>query len=305
MRIVVIGGTGHIGSFLVPQLVECGHEVLVATRGRRLAPTGRPWDGVHLLTLPAENAPAFLAQQKPEVLIDIVQAGASDYYEAMRPTVKHFIWCGSVWMWGPPAQVPTPELRTGPALSKSYQPRMEELCELQRRCRADGSVFTAVMPPNIAGPGKIPLDLAGGRSIEVHQAHARGEVVTLFEGCSTLIGPCDAEDVAQVFQRAVENRDGAAGEFFNAGSGSAVPALELAGVYGEIYGVHIPVHFVPFETFITDVMPDPGANNHFIHHMCPDISKAEAKLGYAPRHSSVEALARAVEWMRSERLLDD
>jgi nucleoside-diphosphate-sugar epimerase len=35
MRIVVIGGTGHIGSSLVPGLVEAGHEVACISRGRR------------------------------------------------------------------------------------------------------------------------------------------------------------------------------------------------------------------------------------------------------------------------------
>jgi nucleoside-diphosphate-sugar epimerase len=28
MRIVVIGGTGHVGTYLVPRLVMAGHEVL-------------------------------------------------------------------------------------------------------------------------------------------------------------------------------------------------------------------------------------------------------------------------------------
>ena len=35
MRVVVIGGTGHIGSYLVPRLVEAGHGVTVLTRGQR------------------------------------------------------------------------------------------------------------------------------------------------------------------------------------------------------------------------------------------------------------------------------
>lgn len=32
MRILVIGGTGHIGSYLVPRLVLAGHEVSVLSR---------------------------------------------------------------------------------------------------------------------------------------------------------------------------------------------------------------------------------------------------------------------------------
>ncbi len=303
MKIVVIGGTGHIGSFLVPKLVEGGHEVQVATRGRRPKPAGGAWEQVRLLTLPGENAPAFLARQKPEVLIDIMQPQATGCYEAMRATVKHFIWCGSVWMLGVPAVVPTPEVRFGPALVEWYQKRMNELEELQHRCRRDGVAFTAILPPNIAGPGKVPLELAGGRNIEVHQAHARGEPVTLFAGCNTLIGPCDAEDVAQGFWRAVERPHAAEGEFFNVGSAHALTVQQLVEVYADIYGVHIPVRYVTFEKFMTEVMPDQGASNHFLHHMCPDITKAREKLSYEPRHTPAEALARGVEWMRRERLL--
>ena len=33
MRIVVIGGSGHVGSFLVPRLVRAGHQVVNLTRG--------------------------------------------------------------------------------------------------------------------------------------------------------------------------------------------------------------------------------------------------------------------------------
>ena len=35
MRIVVIGGSGHVGSFLVPRLVRAGHQVVNLTRGVR------------------------------------------------------------------------------------------------------------------------------------------------------------------------------------------------------------------------------------------------------------------------------
>jgi uncharacterized protein YbjT (DUF2867 family) len=35
MRVVVIGGSGHVGTFLVPQLVEAGHEVVSISRDQR------------------------------------------------------------------------------------------------------------------------------------------------------------------------------------------------------------------------------------------------------------------------------
>ena len=35
VRIVVIGGSGHVGSFLVPRLIRAGHEVVNLARGAR------------------------------------------------------------------------------------------------------------------------------------------------------------------------------------------------------------------------------------------------------------------------------
>jgi nucleoside-diphosphate-sugar epimerase len=34
-RVVVIGATGHIGTYLVPRLVDAGHEVIALSRGTR------------------------------------------------------------------------------------------------------------------------------------------------------------------------------------------------------------------------------------------------------------------------------
>jgi len=303
MRVIVIGGTGHIGGFLVPKLVELGHEVLVATRGRKPIPEGPTWAKVRTLKLPADGAPSALAEQRPEAVIDIVQKHATALYEALRGTCRHFIWCGSLWMLGPPGIVPTPERRFGPALSESYQPRTDELAELQRRAHRDGVAFTAILPPNICGPGKVPLEMRGGRDVEVHKAHARGEPVTLFEGCNTLIGPCDAEDVAQGFWRALERRDQTAGELFNVGPAYALTASQMVGLFSEIHGVSIPIRWVSYQRFISEVMPEPGANNHFRFHMCPDISKARRKLLYEPAHTPEASMARAVEWMRRHGLM--
>ena len=35
MQVVVIGGSGHIGTYLSPQLVEAGHAVTCVSRGLR------------------------------------------------------------------------------------------------------------------------------------------------------------------------------------------------------------------------------------------------------------------------------
>ena len=47
MRVVVIGGSGHIGTFLVPRLVRAGHDVTSVSRGARAPCTAAPeWQHV-------------------------------------------------------------------------------------------------------------------------------------------------------------------------------------------------------------------------------------------------------------------
>ena len=52
MRVVVIGGTGHVGTYLVPRLVAAGHAVTVVSRGNRApySPHGA-WQAVRRVTL--------------------------------------------------------------------------------------------------------------------------------------------------------------------------------------------------------------------------------------------------------------
>ncbi len=47
LRIVIIGGTGHVGTYLVPRLVQSGHEVLSISRGESKPYRNHPaWESV-------------------------------------------------------------------------------------------------------------------------------------------------------------------------------------------------------------------------------------------------------------------
>lgn len=53
-RVVVIGATGHIGSYLVPRLVRGGHEVIVMSRGTREPYHASPqWNSVTFRSITA------------------------------------------------------------------------------------------------------------------------------------------------------------------------------------------------------------------------------------------------------------
>ena len=177
MNICVIGGTGHIGSFLEPQLVEYCHAVTVVARGERPVPVKPDFEKVTIVRQTySRKDPAwaeFLASLDAEVLIDILGSGLPGVYEATKKTCRHLIACGSIWMLGPAKVVPTPPEEQNPYTRGSYGIRWKELKETKERAKHDGVAFTVVLPPNICGPGKVPLDGKGGRSIEVHKSHMK------------------------------------------------------------------------------------------------------------------------------------
>jgi len=305
MKICLIGGTGHIGKNLAALLLEDDADLTVITSGRTPAPQGGFWDRVTFVQGKYGDAQwvNHLKQQQCEVLIDILGSDAPATYAAVKSTCKHFILCGSLWMLGEPLIVPTPATTQSPCLFEGYASRYAQMLALKETASADGIAFTAIMPPNICGPGKIPLDGLGGRDIKVHQAHQRGELVILPDLGTTLIGPCDAFDVAQGFSLAAAQRDRAADHIFNVGSDYALTALQLIETFSNIYGKKIPVELYDWKKYVEQVNPDLGGNYHFKVHMCPDLTKIKARLNYQPRYTPQQTLTRAVDWMREQELL--
>lgn len=304
MKITVVGGTGHIGRFLVPMLVNAGHEVCVLTRGAAPLPPGPEWRAVRMLHGDAGEVGAHTAmiEHPAEAVVDI-PGTARQVYDTVRDTVQHMVAIGSLWMFGDPRVTPTPEETQSPCPFEGYASRYEELLEMAALSSAGGPAFTAIMPPNICGPGKIPLDCLGGRDPALHRAYAAGGQVTLPDGPEALVGPCDAEDIARCVFLALAHREQAAGQIFNVGSAYALTWTEFVAAVGKIHGVSIPIHRVSWHEYVERVSPGIGYWWHMKAHMCPDISKARRLLGYEPQFTPETTLARAVEWMRSEGLL--
>jgi nucleoside-diphosphate-sugar epimerase len=303
-KTLVIGGTGHIGTFLTRLLVEAGYEVDVMTSGHQPPPEGDIYRQVKYFTLSYADGLAdgsflaWLREERPRVVVDILAGDLGAVWEAARQAgVAQVVACGSVWMWGRPKVVPTPESPQTPCPFEGYAQRLAELFQTLERSRAVGPSLSAIMPPNICGPGKIPLEASGGRSLQVHQAHRRGETVILPAPGTNLIGPCDAEDVARGFLCAIQHPEQAAGEIFNVGSAYALTSERFVGAYAELYGTSIPIDYVSPEVYAREVSPELGSNFHFLEHMCPDITKVSTRLSYHPLYTPEQTLERAVRWM--------
>ena len=186
MKVIVIGGTGHVGKFMVPMLVDAGCDVVVAGRGKTALPQDSVWSGVKYVTCNIGDDQSIdqLKDENPEVVINM-PGNTWQVYQRLKDHVKHIIACGSLWLLGEARVVPTPEITQD---STPQAGRYEYLLKMLKESRCNDLAMTAIFPPNICGPGKIPLECLGGRSLEVHRQHAKGVEVTLPDGPEALIG---------------------------------------------------------------------------------------------------------------------
>jgi nucleoside-diphosphate-sugar epimerase len=110
-RVVIIGATGHIGSYLVPGLVRGGHEVIAMSRGIHGPYLQSPeWDSVTTIAVDRDAADAEgtfgtqAAALRPDVVVDLIcftAASAQQLVDALRPSGPLLVHCGTTRRLGP------------------------------------------------------------------------------------------------------------------------------------------------------------------------------------------------------------
>jgi nucleoside-diphosphate-sugar epimerase len=315
-RVVVIGGSGHVGTWLVPRLVEAGHEVVNLARGRRepYRPDGR-WRWVETVAgdRDAEDrAGTFggkVAGLRPEIVIDMIcfrLDSARHLAEALDGRVAHFLHCGTIWVHGPSVAVPASE--AGPRRPFGEYGIQKAAIEayLLGEARVNGLPATIVHPGHIVGPGWAPLNPAGNFNPRVFTKLARGEELALPNFGLETVHHVHADDVAQMFMRAIASRSAAVGEAFHTVSPAAVTLRGYAETVAAWFGHEARLKFLPFAEWKAGETPEDAAATweHIARSPNASIAKAERLLGYRPRYTSFEAVQEAVAWLIREGIVE-
>lgn len=306
VRLVIIGGTGHIGTFLIPRLVNAGHDVIVASRGKREPYVAHPaWDAVRRIDIDrtAEDAAgtfgARIAAQEADAVVDLIcfaPDSAQHLVDALRDRQTLLLHCGTMWVHGRPASVPvTEDAPRHPFGDYGIQKAaIEEL--LLESTRRGLSRAVILHPGHLVGPWWNPLNPAGHFNPDVFSRIARGEVLELpNEGMET-VHHVHADDVAQAFELALSRPDDAVGESFHVVS----PAPMTLRGYAEEMFAHFAqpakLQYLPWDEWQHTVTEAEAAAtwDHIAHSPNGSIAKARQRLGYAPRYSSLEAVIESV-----------
>jgi nucleoside-diphosphate-sugar epimerase len=306
-RVVVIGATGHIGSYLVPRLVRAGYEVVAVSRGER-APYHEAveWRSVETVTADrdAEDTAGTFGERvaglRPGAVVDLIcftPDSAQQLVDALRPTRPLLLHCGTIWVHGRAARVPLTEdePRTGYGDYGAGKVAIEAL--LHRETLAGGVPSVVLHPGHISGPGWPVINPAGNRDPDVWRRLATGEPLPLPALGLGVLNHVHADDVAQAFERAL-TQPAAIGSSYHVVAEQAMTCRGLAAGVAGWFGREPLLDLVEWSEFEHRVGPYAASSrDHIERSVAASIVRARSVLGYAPRYSSLEALYESLRWL--------
>ncbi len=309
MRVVVIGGSGHIGSFLVPRLVRAGHEVVSISRGRRASYVDDPtWSDVQLVEADraaedeAGTFPDRVAALHGEVVVDLIcftPASATALVDRLRGETAHLLHCGSIWRHGPSLRLPVTEKNAAPPLGDYGIAKAAIADLLEAETRSGGLVTTSLHPGHIVGPGWHPIGPLGNFDPAVWRTLSAGEPLTVPGIGTEAMHHVHADDVAQAFETAIAHREAAAGEDFDIVAPSALTVRGYAQSAAGWFGMTAELRPVSWDDFRgqTDAESADTSWEHLVRNHYCSIDKARRLIGYAPRYEPDRAVLESVRWL--------
>ena len=310
-KVLIFGATGEIGSRIARGCVEAGHKTTGVTRGTNTRHRVNT-DGVKFIhgDKGDEKFLESLAKNDFDVVIDTMakwnehQQLAEKFFNGR---IEHYFTCSATGVYPPLQYFPGDEnhswqQNTGVNIYAQSEQDMYSL-SLWREKKFPVTIFR---PTCIVGPGRVPFELWGGRNILYYKLMKEGKPVGIPVSGDVLIQAGYNDDLADAFVKAIDKGDEITGETFIISSKKAITLERYFNVAKEVLGSSSPVEYISIEETIRR-RPGDDINDwsirFMLEHMCFDISKAEQVLGYSPKYSTEQGLAKALEWCIDEDLL--
>jgi nucleoside-diphosphate-sugar epimerase len=309
MKIVIIGGSGHVGTYLVPRLVTAGHQVFNISRGTAVPYLPHAaWAEVQTITMDRakEEAAGTFGQRirdlQPDVVIDMIcftLDSARQLVEALRGQVQHLLHCGTIWVHGPSIEVPTLETQPRRPFDEYGTHKAAIEAYLLGETRRARFPATVLHPGHIVGIGHRPITPLANGSPAAFTKLAHGEELAIPNLGLETVHHVHADDVAQAFMQAINHWSMAVGESFHVVSPAALTLRGYAEAMAAWFGQPAQLRFVPWPEW-RETVTEAEANStwgHIARSSNCSIAKAQRLLNYAPRYSSLDAIQESVRWL--------
>jgi len=318
VRVLLIGGSGFIGSFVAQQLVRLGHQVTVFHRGQTAIPTGSvEIIGDRSRLLDHQDA---LRALKPDVVVDLILSSGGQARELMsvvRGATPRVVVLSSCDVYracgvlhgsepGPLEPLPLTETSALRTILQTYPPERIRMLQqvfgwlddeydkipVEREILGDPDLpGTVLRLPMVFGPGDplhrlFPI---------VKRMDDRRPAILLGTKQAAWRGPRgDVENVAAAIVLATTS-DRVAGRVFNVGEAECLSELDWAKEVAAVTGWPGEFVIVPDERVPAHLRVPGNLDQHWV----VDTTRVRDELEYAEPIARRDAIARTIDWERA------
>lgn len=317
MKIIIIGGSGHIGSYLIPKLVKAGHSVVNVSRGQsKPYKEDNVWREVESAILDRDKEvkgdfERKIAALNADVVVDLINFKLDDtkrMVEALKNTnLSHYIFCSSIWAHGKATILPITEDQPKFPLDEYGIEKVKCETYLHDLYRKEGFPETVIMPGNISGPGWAIINPTGNQDFRVFGKIRRGEEIAIPNFGMETLHHVHPDDVAQVFFNAITHRKEALGESFHAVGTQSTTLLGFAKAMYNYFGQEENIKLLSWDAWCEYTKDEEHIDKTYYHIARSgffSIEKAKRLLEYTPRHGWLETVEESVDFMVKNNWFD-
>ena len=307
---IVLGATGHIGSYLVPALVRAGYHVCAVSRGNRAPYTAKwpEWQTVRQVYMSREEAILGVIDRETDLICDLLpytRQDAESMVERLHAlniakSVRLISIC-SIWIYDQKLEVPVTESHPRTATDDYGRGKAEIERYLLDEHKTSGLRVTVLHPGHICGQGWMPVGPQGNRDPQVIRDVMAGKSIALPDRGQATLHHVHAEDIARL-TIACLNNDSSIGESFHS---VCQTALTLSGFTEQLYrhfGHEPAITYMPYQAFLNKLTHEnaEASAEHIDRSPVASMDKAKRMLGFEPAHSSIDTVLEAIDSILEE-----
>ena len=307
MKVLVIGASGHVGSYLVNALVKDNHEVYAVMRGNRTPYEYDEaiWSKVHKVIMDRETLyeSDIFDKVMPEAVFDLIAYDVEGVKKILSKIKNdaYYLQIGSIWTYLNKEYVPVDENHpknadTTYGIEKGkIEDYLMDLCR-QKKVRA-----TVLHVGHVSGKEWQPINPQGNLDITVFDKLKNGEEVILpFWGLNTMQHVHSA-DITKAMMACLYNQEKASGETFIVCAEKAMTLRALCQGVAKYYGKEANLKYVDWEEFKNSVDERSAmiTDEHISRSPCCSVDKIYRVLGVKPDYTIMDIFHEYLDYQES------
>lgn len=308
MKTVVLGGSGHIGSYLIPKLVKANYHVICVSRGKNKPYTNDIiWKEVEYLLLDRQKTSNFeqtIASLNADIVVDLINftlKQTKSITNALRYTnLSHYLYCSSIWAHGRATILPITEEQPKFPLDEYGRQKAQSEAYLHELYKQENFPETVIMPGQISGPGWSIINPTANDDILIFDKIRRGVEIAIPNFGMETLHHVHADDVAQAFYKAITHKKNALGESFHAVGNNSITLLGYARAMYHWFNQQENIKLLPWTKWCNYTKNKALIDKTYYHIARSgyySIEKGKNLINYYPQHTILETIKESVTYM--------